>query len=106
MAFFMANSPDIIVESADLLRKNFELPQLDGEKLDREELVQFLARVVTHLLNKDFEQLLRICYRIDLAEEKLKWILHHSPPERIALDLSEAIVDRQIQKVEIRRKYR
>lgn len=105
MVFFMADFPNIIVESAHLLSKDLELPEPVGEDLDREGLIRNLEHVILQLLNKDFEQLLRLCYRIDLAEEKLKYILHHSPPERLAWDLSEAIVDRQIQKVEIRRRY-
>ncbi|WP_200975785.1 hypothetical protein [Echinicola sp. 20G] len=93
-----------ISESAQLLQKDFEL-SLPEEDLTREALIELLSPVVSNLLNRDFERLLHICYRIDLGEQKLKYILHQANPESLAKELSAALVDRQIQKVEIRRRY-
>jgi hypothetical protein len=91
-------------ETANLLRNNFELHEpayLNNE----EQLVNLLLPIIQQLLNRDFEKLLQVCYRVDLDENKLKEILHKSPPGQIAGDLSKAIVNRQLQKVEIRRLY-
>ena len=57
------------------------------------------------MLDREFERLLQICYRIDLGEEKLKRILHESEPDQVALDLAQALWLRQKQKVQIRKRY-
>jgi len=80
----------------------FELPE--GEHT-REELVQMLMPDIGIFVNKDFEKFLLFCYRIDLSEKKLKHILNNSAPESMIKDLTEAIVDRQLLKVEIKKKY-
>ncbi|GAB3648219.1 hypothetical protein GCM10028791_11580 [Echinicola sediminis] len=95
---------DSISESARLLQKDFEL-SIPGELNSKEELIKLLEPIIKQLLDRDLEKLLHVCYRIDLGEHKLKNILHTSAPERMAYDLSAALVDRQIQKIEIRRKY-
>ncbi|AWW33206.1 hypothetical protein DN752_15120 [Echinicola strongylocentroti] len=96
--------PVYISESVQLLQKDFDLAVPQGE-LTRERLVELLTPIVGQLLNRDLERLLQICYRIDLGEERLKKLLHEANPETLAIELSEALVDRQLQKVQIRRKY-
>ncbi|MDN3669604.1 hypothetical protein QWY93_09710 [Echinicola jeungdonensis] len=95
---------EIIIETAQLLEKDLALPVPKGN-MDRDGLIKYLEPLIHQLLNRDFEKLLQVCYRIDLGEEKLKEILHESPPEQLSKDLSTAIVDRQILKIQIRRKY-
>jgi len=80
----------------------FELPE---GNYTREELIQILMPDIGLFLNKDFEKFLLFCYRIDLSEEKLKGILNTSAPESLLRDLTAAIVDRQLLKAEIRKKY-
>jgi hypothetical protein len=76
-----------------------------SEVLSEEDLVSLLTPLIKTMLDRDFEKLLQICYRVDLGEEKLKTILHKSDPETLASDLARALVARQILKVDIRRKY-
>ena len=87
-----------------ILKKDFDLPELK-ESFDEEQAIIFLSKAVSQLLDRDFERLLQICYRIDLGEEKLKKILHESAPDQVSLDLAKAIWDRQKLKIEIRKKY-
>lgn len=91
-------------EAAQYLQKDFALPVM-SEVLSEEELVSLLTPLIKTMLDRDFERLLQICYRVDLGEEKLKTILHKSDPETLASDLARALVARQILKAEIRRKY-
>lgn len=91
-------------EAAQYLQKDFSLPALT-EAFSEEDLVSLLTPLVKTMLDRDFEKLLQICYRVDLGEEKLKTILHKSDPETLASDLARALVARQILKAEIRRKY-
>jgi hypothetical protein len=95
---------DTIQKSLEFLKQDFELPMIQ-DKLTEEKLIKVLTPVVSNMLDRDFEKLLNICYRIDLGEKKLKYILHESQPENMAQDLATALVKRQIQKIEIRQKY-
>lgn len=98
----MGNS--LFQETFQLLEKDFLLPEVKAE-FDEEKAIEFLAKVISQMLYRDFERLLQICYRIDLGEEKLKRILHESEPDQVASDLARALWERQKMKVEIRRRY-
>lgn len=97
-------SESISEETFLLLRKDFDFPE-NAEEFDEEKVISILSKVLSFMLDRQFERLLQICYRVDLGEEKLKKILHESEPDRIAPDLAGALWYRQKQKVEIRRKY-
>jgi vacuolar-type H+-ATPase catalytic subunit A/Vma1 len=94
----------LIQETAQLLQHNFELPEITQE-ISEEQLVNILTPIIHHMLDRDFERLLQVCYRIDLGEKKLQKILHDSTPDQLAKDLAVAIVARQKMKIEIRRRY-
>lgn len=88
----------------ELFQKEVELPQVDvGTSED--DYVRILSKAIEMMLNRDFERLLQICYRIDLGEGKLKKILNESDPEMVSSDLARALWDRQKQKIETRRRY-
>jgi hypothetical protein len=95
---------DIIQNTVEFLKQDFELP-LVVETLTEEKLIQLLTPIVSKMLDREFEKLLNICYRVDLGENRLKSILHESQPENIAMELATALVKRQIQKIEIRQRY-
>ncbi|MEN2281830.1 hypothetical protein AAGF08_06795 [Algoriphagus sp. SE2] len=98
----MANK--LLKETFQLLEKDFQLPEIKSE-FDEEKAIGILAKVISQMLDREFERLLQICYRIDLGEEKLKRILHESEPDQVATDLAKALWERQKMKVEIRRRY-
>lgn len=88
----------------ELFQKEVELPEVEvGASED--DYVRILSKAIGMMLNRDFERLLQICYRIDLGEAKLKKILNESDPEMVSSDLARALWDRQKQKIETRRKY-
>lgn len=87
-----------------LLKKDFEISR-EKEAATKEELIDLLLPIIQQMLNRDFEKLLQVCYRVDLGENKLKSILHESDPEMMAFDLTKALVERQMLKIEIKRKY-
>jgi hypothetical protein len=91
-------------ETYTLVTKDFQLPE-KLEEFSEEKAIQFLAKAISQLMDRNLERLLQICYRIDLSENKLKKILHESEPDQVAIDLAKALWERQKQKVEIRRKY-
>ncbi|HSJ67344.1 MAG TPA: hypothetical protein VK921_06705 [Anditalea sp.] len=79
---------------------------LSANDIAREELIRLFMPEVNLLVNKDFQKFLQFCYRIDLSEEKLKKILNNSEPEFLIRDLTAAIVDRQLLKAEMKKKYK
>jgi hypothetical protein len=106
----MADS-NITSQALELLGRHFELPALDNEGSNEEEkarllLIDLLTPVIRRMLDQSFEQLLNILYRIDLPEPKVVALLEQSAPEQVAANLTAAIVDRQLEKVRLREKYR
>lgn len=94
----------LLQEAVHLLQKDFDLPAVQPE-LSEEQLVILFTPVLQHLLNRDFERLLQICYKIDLGENIFKQILYESEPNEMASDLAKAIIARHKLKIEMRRKY-
>ncbi len=91
-------------EVLSILKKDFDLPA-ETKVADEDSLFRLFVPIVSRMLDREFERLLQVCYRIDIGEEKLKKILHESPPENMAEELTRAMIDRQVQKIEIRKKY-
>lgn len=91
-------------ESFGLIQKELNLP-VEVSSNTEEEYLKIITKAIQEMLNRDFERLLQVCYRIDLGEEKLKKILNESDPDYLASDLAHALWTRQKQKVEIRRRY-
>ena len=98
----MSDSPSH--ETFLLLQKDFDLLE-KADEFDEEKAIALLSKVISYMLDRQFERLLQICYRIDLGEEKLKRILHESEPDQVASDLAQALWTRQKQKVEIRKRH-
>lgn len=94
----------VIQDTALLLEKTFDLKIPDNLSTE-DELVALMTPIIHQMLNRDFEKLLQVCYRVDLGEIRLKQILHESDPEMMAFDLAKALVERQILKIEIRNRY-
>ncbi len=95
---------DYLKETAILLQKDFDISD-QALAVSFEELERLLHIRIVELLNRDFEKLLQICYRIDLGEQKLKQILYQTDPEVMSIELTRALIKRQMLKVEIRRRY-
>jgi hypothetical protein len=97
-------SQSISQDTYSLLRKDFDLPD-HIEAGEEGKAIAFLSKLVAYMLDREFEKLLQICYRVDLGEEKLKTIINLSEPDDVATDLAKALWERQKIKIEIRRKY-
>lgn len=64
-----------------------------------------LEELVSWLLDKDFEKLLWILYRVDVDEQRTKEILAQHVPADAPHILATLILERQKQKEEIRRSF-
>jgi len=94
--------------SLTLIRKDFNLDEgefsINETELTTESLLQRLTKLVSYLLEKDFSKLLHVLYRIDISEERLKAALA-SNEGGLAIIIARMILEREMQKVETRKKY-
>ena len=74
------------------------------EKISFEELQSLLSGHINTLIQKDFQKLLTILYRIDVSEEKLKKLLLQSDVEAGKI-IADLIIERQIQKIKTRQQF-
>lgn len=84
-----------------MLEESFEVK---GE-FSIDELCRMLAKQIQYFLDHDFSHLLNALYRIDIPQNRVEEILTYAEPQKIALKLSEAIIEREQQKMITRIKY-
>ncbi|WP_290797997.1 hypothetical protein [Flavihumibacter sp. UBA7668] len=69
------------------------------------ELRSALAVWVNELIQHDMQELIRILYRIDISEPKLKFLLKEKVGEDAALIIADLIIERQLQKIKTRQQF-
>ena len=86
-----------------LMVKDFEIndPGLVFSKMEL--LQEWLAGEIGVLLDKDIERLLNVLYRIDVSEAKIKIAFSGDNP---TWEIAGLIIERELEKVETRKKYR
>ncbi len=72
-----------------------ELPQ----NISYEELYKILSTYINLLIKNNFELLVSLLYKIDVSEEKLKYLLLDNPNEDAGKIIATLIIDRQKQKI-------
>ncbi len=70
------------------------------------EVREKLVILINALINKDFQALIQLLYRIDVNEKKIRLYLNQKPNEDSANILADMIIERQLQKIESRKKYK
>ena len=79
-----------------------ELP----ETVTMEALEALLAERINDMINKDFNALIQLLYRIDVSESKLRQLLQENTTTDANRTIACLILERQWQKIETRRKYK
>ncbi len=74
-------------------------------KLSKEELENALAEKCNTLIRDDFEALVRLLYRIDINEARLRHLLKENINAEAGRIIARMIIDRLGQKIESRRLY-
>lgn len=64
-----------------------------------------LVAQIDHLINKDFQRLLAILYRVDVDEAKLRALLQSNPDRPAAETIADSIIERQVQKIQWRKQF-
>ena len=95
---------EYLPQAIELTNKDFNLtiPQAEIQEVD--EFHELLRKVISHLLDTDFERLLNGLYRIDVNEHKVKQALASNTD--IAGEIATLIIQRELQKIETRQKYK
>ena len=88
----------------ELIVKDLGLSVEDDVKIEGlEKLKKWLTQEIMMLMDHDFKKLLQILYRIDVNEQKAKKAFSATNPTSA---LAELIIERELQKVESRKKYK
>ena len=74
------------------------------EVIQRETIREQLITLINELINKDFAALVHLLYRIDVSEKKIKMYLERSQNDYSATVLADLIIERQLEKIESRKK--
>ena len=90
-------------ELVHYLNENFSL-ELKEEDYGR--LKEILAVKVNQLITNDFTQLIRLLYKIDVNELKLKRFLKENSAIDAADIIATLIIERQLQKIHSRKQFR
>lgn len=75
-----------------------ETPTMDA-------LEALLAEKINDMINKDFNALVQLLYRIDVSESKLRQLLQENTKTDADRTIARLILERQWQKIITRRKY-
>ena len=95
---------DLLAQALVLANKDFNLEIPSSEVSSAEDFQQILTRLIRHLLDNDFERLINGLYRIDVSEEKVK--LAMATTDDVAEQVALLIIEREMQKVTTREKYK
>lgn len=98
-------------EISKLISNEFALQGINpairtGEYNDLKELKNYLAGKIIELMDRNYDLFFKALYRIDISEEKLQSLFAVGNKEFIPSALADLIIERQIQKLEFRKKYR
>ncbi len=106
----MSDTSSFLPKAAESLQKQLsselEITEVASPPTSEyEDLVQWLTPYITRLLDHHFEKLLQLLYRVDVSENLFKEAIGQSNSDHIASSIARLIIDRQIQKMQIRAKY-
>ena len=107
----MNNENNHLTDLTIFVSKNFEISELDslipaGDFKTLEEFKAYLTDRLTFLLDNKYDNLINILYRIDVPEDKLSKLFAEQNRDFIPAALADLIIERSLQKVRIRQKYK
>ena len=92
--------------SKDFIKNDYTslIPNNDFERL--EEFRKYLTARMKEMLENNYNLLINTLYRIDISEKKLSQLFSSKNKESIPEKLTELIIERQIEKINFRKRYR
>jgi hypothetical protein len=101
---FMDN--EIIVATAGLIVRDFELSPLEEEAITEEELLAMLSAHIAELIERQLESLLSTLYRMDIDERKVHFALSPFCEEPANIALARLVLERQKQRAFTKKHYK
>lgn len=96
----MTNEENSFLQNQVILITGQELKPENSEALFKEKLSAYIHQ----LINKDFQKLVSILYRLDVNEKKLKQLLEEKNVDA-GFIIADAIIERQKEKIASRKKF-
>ena len=87
-------------------RFGLDLPLSPNDVENLNQLTIYLAEKLKDLLDNNFSLLVNTLYRIDVSEEKLNELFGSKNRVSIPSTLADLIIERQLQKIHFRKKYK
>ncbi len=81
------------------------LPVLNDQQQQFNAFRQLLIQRIEELAERNMEHLMWLLYRVDVSEQKLKEALQNHPPASFASVMADAIIQRETEKAESRKKF-
>jgi len=66
---------------------------------------QVLINRINELIQFNFQQLVLVLYRVDVSEEKLRYLLKENDEEDAASIIADLLIERQVQKIISRKQF-
>jgi hypothetical protein len=92
------------VEKDFLISENISLIPA-ANLVSLEEFKKYLTEKLKFLLDEKFDILVNILYRIDISEKKLSQLFSGKNRDSIPAALADLIIERQLQKIRLRKLY-
>ena len=107
----MDNDNNFLTDLSIFVSKNFEISESDslipaGDFATLEQFKIYLTYRLAFLLDNKYDILINILYRIDVPEDKLNKIFSERNRDYIPKALANLIIERSLQKVRFRQKYK
>jgi hypothetical protein len=90
-------------ELNNFLKQSLDLSIHENDSV--ENIYKILSGYINELIEKDFNRLLFLLYKIDVSEVKLKQILKEQPDENAGQIIAKLIIERQLQKIAIKKSF-
>ncbi len=94
---------DNLIKVVEMTNKDVGLSLSPTVILAEDDLLKELTRAINYLIDKDFEKLMHILYRIDVSEQKVKQAF--GLEQDVAVQIAKLIIEREQQKVITREQY-
>lgn len=75
------------------------------QQIPESEKREQLITLINELINKDFQALVQLLYRIDVDEKKIRLYLNQNINEDSASIIADLIIERQLQKIESKKDF-
>jgi hypothetical protein len=100
-----------VVEIVKFVEKDFLISDNNSlipsaDLLSLEEYKKYLTEKLKVLLDEKFDTLVNILYRIDISEKKLSRLFSGNNRDSIPASLANMIIDRQLEKLRLRKLYK